>query len=318
VNTKEIIRAFLGVEPARRLAQLGADTFEKVSEIRLRADKPMLLRISGQDFAILEGSLVKMAQVNDLKRIYSPSVDDIGETLERISQYSFYAFESELQMGYITLPGGHRVGIAGQAILEAGTVRAWRHINGLNIRVAHSIKGCADSVLPHILLKAKRPLMHTMIISPPGCGKTTLLRDIVRQISDGVSGFASMTVGLVDERSEVAGCYQGRAQNDVGIRTDVLDSCPKAEGMIMLLRAMAPDVIAVDELGGEKDARAVADVLNAGVKLLCTAHGNSVDDMRKNPALAQLVNCGIFERFIVLGAPGQISGIYDMDGNYVA
>jgi len=306
----ENIRAFLGAEIARRLAGVGGRLLERASEIRLRTDKPLILRIDGRDYFVVSESFQGSQLVSMGEKAYRPSAEDIRETMERISQYSFYAFESELTLGYITLPGGHRVGVTGQAVLEDGAVRAWRYISGLNIRVARCIPGCADGVLPQILNASG--LMHTMIISPPGFGKTTLLRDIVRQISDG-----GLTVGLADERSEVAGCFRGVAQNDVGFRTDVLDGCPKALAMVMLLRAMSPDVIAVDELGGEADARAVDAVLNAGVKLLCTAHGNDVADAMANPALASLLGRGIFERFIVLNMPGKIAGVFDGGGKLI-
>jgi len=310
MDTKERIRAFLGAEPARRVAQLTPKDFETITELRLRVDKPLFARISGRDYMLTaqgKSSDTTLAA----QYAYRPSATDIAETIERISQYSFYAFETELCNGYITLPGGHRVGIAGQAVIENGTVRAWRHISSINLRVAHAVKGCADGVLENIYsgITNKPQIYHTMIISPPGAGKTTLLRDIIRQISDG-----GLTVGLVDERSEVAGCFQGIPQNDVGLRTDVLDGCPKAEGMVMLLRAMAPDVIAVDELGGGADAKAVEAVLTAGVKLLCTAHGSNLEDVMKNPTLSGLISRKIFERYVVLTAPGEAPQLFDGEG----
>jgi len=303
MDIRELLRAFLGAQLAERIMPLSANDFETITELRLRADKPVFIRLAGVDYVLTESG----KSLEDLKNAYRPTAADIAETIERISQYSFYAFEPELCMGYITLPGGHRVGIAGQAVIENGAVRAWRHISSINFRIAHAVKGCADGVLPHIYEGSK--ICHTMVISPPGCGKTTMLRDMLRQISDD-----GLTVGLVDERSEVAGSYRGIPQNDIGLRTDVLDGCPKAEGMVMLLRAMSPDVIAVDELGGKDDAAAVHAVLTAGVKLLCTAHGNDLEDVRKNPALAGLVNGGIFERYIILDAPGQVAKILDEGG----
>ena len=310
MDIKERIKTFIATEPAKRLTQLSSADFTALTELRLRADKPMFARLAGQDYVF--SSQGKSLAINN--NTYSPNATDIAETIERISQYSFYAFEPELCLGYITLPGGHRVGVAGQAVIENGTVRAWRHINSINFRIAHSIKGCADEILPFIYEKS---VMHTMIISPPGAGKTTLLRDIVRQISNGTSASQGLNIGLVDERSEVAGCFRGIPQNDVGLRTDVLDCCPKAEGMIMLLRAMSPDVIAVDELGTKNDAEAVEAVLTAGVKLICTAHGSNLDDVTRNPNLSSLINHRIFQRYIILSAPGQPPTVLDQDGVFI-
>ena len=156
-----------------------------------------------------------------------------------------------------------------------------KYISCINIRLAHQIPGCAAKVMPYI--RRKDWVAHTLIISPPRCGKTTLLRDIIRQLSNGSQGFSGLTVGVVDERSELAGCYQGIPQNDLGMRTDVLDGCPKAEGMRMLIRSMSPAVVAVDELGKEEDYKAVETVIHCGCKLIATAHGNSMEDVLSQP-----------------------------------
>ncbi|MCL1863635.1 MAG: stage III sporulation protein AA [Defluviitaleaceae bacterium] len=276
----ESIKRFLGVQVIAHLDAFGG--LENISEIRLRVDKPMILKLRGQEIP--------------MRDTFFPTAEDIRETMERISQHSFYAYEAELSAGYITLPGGHRVGVSGQVVTENGAVKTWRHISGINIRIAHAVIGCADKIMPHL----SSEIPHTMIISPPAFGKTTLLRDIVRQLSDG-----GLTIGLADERSEIAGCFRGIPQNDVGLRTDVIDGCPKAHAMIMLLRGMSPDVIAVDELGGEQDVRAVETVLNAGIKLICTVHGRDMDDVKQNPSLAALLRRNVFERFIVLEGVGK-------------
>jgi stage III sporulation protein AA len=229
-----------------------------------------------------------------------------------MSNYSLYAFEEEIKNGYITIQGGHRVGICGQAVLAEGGIKTIKHINGLNIRITHQIKGCADGVIDKI---AKPDLKHTMIISPPGCGKTTLIRDIARLLSNGDDdkNIPGYKVGIVDERSEIAGCYHGVPQNDVGIRTDILDAAPKAKGMIMLLRSMSPEVIIVDEIGRKEDSTAIDEIINSGVKLVCTVHGASLQDILKKEVLSEILRKDIFEIFIVLKygkTAGEIAGIY--------
>lgn len=220
-------------------------------------------------------------------------------TLEYISGYSLYAYEDEIRQGYISIQGGHRVGITGKVILDGDHIRGMKYISCMNIRLAHQIIGCADPVMPYI--QTKDWIAHTLIISPPRCGKTTLLRDMIRQISNGRPGISGKTTGVVDERSELAGCYQGIPQNDLGMRSDILDGCPKTEGMKMLIRSMSPSVIAVDELGKEEDFRAVEDVIHCGCKLIATAHGNSLDDIRKQPLFQKLETMRVFERYIILG-----------------
>lgn len=160
---------------------------------------------------------------------------------------------------------------------------------------------------------------HTLIVSPPRGGKTTLLRDIIRQLSNGEEKkkMPGVTVGVVDERSELAGSYQGVPQNDLGMRTDVLDGCPKAEGMEMLIRSMSPAVVAVDELGRKEDFKAVESVIHSGCKVIATAHGNSIEDVIHQPYFERLVRRRVFERYIFLDKgehAGTILGIYDRNG----
>jgi len=249
---------------------------ESLQEIRLRAEKPISVVINGREYFLdscgeitEKYNCVKILKINDLTRI-----------LNHISKYSLYAYEDELRQGFLTVPGGHRVGIVGQAVLDdREEIKTMKYINAMNIRIAHEIKGAADSVMP--FLYCGDILQNTLIISPPACGKTTLLRDIIRQVSDGNVYGKGKTVGLVDERSEIAGGYRGIPQNDVGIRTDILDSCPKVKGMMMLIRSMAPKVLAIDEVGKEQEWETLRYASYCGISLLATMHGERLKDYQK-------------------------------------
>lgn len=284
---------------------------EQLQEIRMRVGGPLLLYYGGQEYALTaEG-----AHTKNLSLGYQVSGEDIKGMLETISGYSMYAFDEELKQGFLTVPGGHRIGVAGKIIQENGQITCIRHISFLNIRLAHQVKGCADFVMDY--LWDGEVLCHTLILSPPRCGKTTLLRDIIRQISNGTGRFGGKTVGVVDERGELAGSYCGVPQNDLGIRTDVLEGCSKGEGMMMLLRTMSPQVLAVDELGSSADGYAVESVFHCGCRLLATVHGNSIDDISRIPLLSRLQKQRLFERYIVLDGcekPGRVREIFDGRG----
>lgn len=298
----------------RRILKASGTDCESLYEIRLRIGKPLFLLAPEGEILLDE----RGRRVFDWKSAYLVTEADLRETLENVSGYSLYAYEEELRQGFLTVPGGHRLGVAGRTVLSGKKVEEIRDISCVNLRLAHEKKGCADTVLPWV---CQREVAHTLIISPPRCGKTTLLRDLIRQISDGTSGRPGRTVGVVDERSEIAGCWQGVAQNDVGIRTDVLDGCPKAEGMMMLIRSMAPQVVAVDELGDCEDIHAIESVVHCGCKLLATVHGNSLEDLRQKPLFQRLMGEKIFERYLLLGYEGRagvIRKIYGQDGEVLS
>lgn len=261
--------------------------WKKLQEIRIRQGKRMSVRYQGR-LQIPEG------QERDV------TLMECKEILSQISQHSLYAFEEEIRRGYLTLPCGHRIGVVGRVVMEQGEVRTLRHITCLNIRISHEIEGCADWLMPYVLNEYQ--LYSTLIVSPPGGGKTTLLRDLIRNVSK------QFNVSLVDERSEIAGCYQGIPQRDVGPHCDVIDGCPKAIGMEMVLRSMGPDVIAVDEIGTKEDYRAMQQACVSGCSLLATMHGADVSRIREKE---------LFQRYILLGGskkPGKVIGIYNERG----
>lgn len=274
--------------------------FDNLQEIRLRAGYPIILFYKNKEHIL---------PINSSERI-------IRETLDYVSNYSLYAYENELRQGFITVEGGHRVGMAGQVLIEKGRVKNLKQISSLNIRISHEVLNCADKLFPYVT--HNKQMYHTLLISPPRCGKTTLLRDMIRQISDGNRWVKGCTVGVVDERSELAGCYHGMPQNQMGMRTDVLDGCPKAEGMLMLVRSMSPQVIAVDEIGALEDVQAIKYAMHCGCKLIATVHGESLEEIRRKPLFEQMVKEHYFERYVVLKngkQVGEIAEIYDAGGN---
>ena len=294
---------------ANNVRQLLVDAdldYDKLYEIRLRVGRPLFLTYDGGECFLRQKDTEP----------YLVTREDLKETLEYVSGYSLYAYEDEIRQGFLSVQGGHRVGVTGKVILDGNRIRGMKYISCINVRLAHEIQGCAEEVLPYI--QTREQIMHTLIVSPPRCGKTTLLRDIIRQMSNGWGNISGVTVGVVDERSELAGCYQGIPQNDLGMRTDILDGCPKAEGMIMLIRSMAPQVIAVDEIGTQEEIHAVEYAMQCGCKMLASVHGASLEEARNKPVLGELIRRKRFERYVVLKnerKPGEIQAIYDERGS---
>ena len=267
----------------------------EVSEIRMRASCPICAFIGSKECFLDHRGKV----THKIENARCITAQELKHITNHICKYSIYAYEEELQQGFLSVEGGHRIGICGQVVLDdSHHIKTIKHISSLNVRIAHEVKGGAEPILPFIYDKKK--ILNTVIVSPPGIGKTTLLRDMVRQISNGNAYGAGQNVGLIDERSELAGSFQGIAQNDVGIRTDILDRCPKNEGMLLLIRSMRPNVVAIDELGGAEEWERLTQVIHCGSSILATIHGDGLEDflMKRNTFD---FNQEIFKRCIVLG-----------------
>ncbi|MCH5185357.1 MAG: stage III sporulation protein AA [Oscillospiraceae bacterium] len=272
-----------------------------LEEVRLRLKQPITLQF-GKDmyFITPKGELTydHYSAIKAEKR-------DIDEALELITQSSVYAAEEEIRKGYITIPGGNRVGICGTAVSDNGKISFIKDINGLNYRFAREIKGVSDEIMKYICRDGD--VKSTIIISPPQCGKTTLLRDIARNISA-----MGIKVGIIDERSEIAGINGGMSSYDLGFFTDVLDGCPKDEGMIMMLRSMSPQVIITDEIGTQGDVIALLKMINSGVRIVTSIHASSRGELLRRGDMSKLT--GFFDCFITLSrreGVGTLEEVYE-------
>jgi len=291
---------------SRIVSLLDRSTLNRMEELRIRENRPLEVIYGGTySFVTAAGGLTLSAE-----QAYKPDKDDCLKLLDLLTNHSLYSFEEELRRGYITVRGGHRVGIAGRAVLDRGQVKLLRDITGFNIRLAREVRGAAEGIIRSLIDPAQGMIHHTLVVSPPQCGKTTLIRDIARILSEGAwSGNGlqgrGVKVGIVDERSEIAASVEGVPTFDVGPRTDVLDACPKAEGMMMMIRSLSPQVIIVDEIGRKQDAEAIQEAMHAGIRVVATAHGRDIEDVRRRPDLAPLFAASVFSRYVVLSGTGR-------------
>lgn len=267
-----------------------------LEEIRFRLGRPIILKFSDKDIVL----------------DYVLSTNDLSNILEKICENSIYSYQNQICNAYITIKGGHRVGLTGSVVIQDGQIVNIHNISSLNFRIAKEIKGSGNEFLKHIIDYQNNTIFNTLIVSPPGAGKTTVLRDIIRQISNGVGSFKGKIIGLIDERSEISAMYKGKPQNDIGIRTDVLENISKSIGMKMLLRSMAPEIICADEIGGTDDVQAIKYIICSGVKCIFTVHANYIEDLKQNNCVQDLLS--LFDKAILLdkSARGKIKEIYNL------
>jgi stage III sporulation protein AA len=296
-NTKEVLEI---LPPHIRNQIKDLQGLERLQELRLKVNKPMMLQMGNEEV------ITK----------YNVSIQDIKLILQHISKYSIYAYEEEIKQGYLTIKGGHRVGLCGSCVVEDNKIKTIKSLGSLNIRIGKEVEGCSNNLIP-LILKGNN-VLNTIIISPPRCGKTTLLRDIARNLSDGFKAvkLSGKKVCIIDERSEISGCYNAVPQMNVGLRTDVLDNCPKAEGIMMAIRSMSPEVIICDEIGTQKDMESILMALNSGVCLITSIHGYGIEDLYSRAVFNEIIDNHVFKRAVILSArngAGTIEYIYDFD-----
>ncbi len=263
-------------------------TIQQIEEIRLRCGVPVILNCSCGE-RNLAGSITK---------------EELQQTLNNLIKFSYYAYQDDLAKGFVTIEGGHRVGICGKAVIKEGQPSLIKEISSMNIRFTKELKGCANPLITTVI-KEGRPV-NTLIVASPGCGKTTLLRDIARILSK-----RQIKVAICDERSEIAGMYNSVPSFDLGPRTDVIDGCDKVYGIPMLIRSMAPQVIITDEIGKTEDLRAAQQCLSSGVALITSIHGSCYDDI-ENSTIGPLLKKNFFKNLIFLSksqGPGTIEEI---------
>lgn len=257
-----------------------------IEEIRIRSNGNLSFKI-GQDLITIFSNITK---------------GEMQEIFENICEKSIYSYTKQIAEGFITIKGGNRVGITGSAVIENGRVINLNYISSLNFRIARQIKDVSNSILKYVINIQNNSIFNTIIASPPGGGKTTILRDLVRKISNGMPeiNFSPKICGIVDERGEIAAMYKGVPQNDIGENSDVINNVSKSIGINMLIRSMGPQIIVCDEIGTKEDIEAIEKATLSGVKGIFTVHASTIKEIKENPNLSKLIQNKLIQKIIVL------------------
>lgn len=271
----------------------------QLEEIRFRVNMPLLMEAKGEEWYIdTERNCLKPCGCQSVpKEALIVGKEMLKELLNGLSRNSMYAYQNEMQQGFFTYQGGHRIGICGKAVSEQGKIKGVTGICYMNIRMAREYPGCAEPLIPY-LHDEKGRYLSTLIFSVPGAGKTTLLRDCIRLLSNGCGPYRGKKISIVDERGEIAGCFRGIPQKDIGMRSDVLDGGKKSEAMLFLLRSMSPQIIAMDELGGQEDYEALQQLIYSGCFILATVHASCADELTEKVQMGQWIAQKKFRRFV--------------------
>ncbi len=287
INNDTMDKGILSYMPSGLRKYMYSINLDEAYEIHMRLGRPFSIYYSdGVYFVNSAGVLTRSA--NGSVRITRAHID---EALEIASRSSLYARKNSIAEGFLTIEGGHRIGICGTGVIKDGQVDFLKDISSLNYRLSCEYRGAADMLLKRVM--TANGVLNTLIISPPGAGKTTMLRDLARSLSH-----RGVKVGIVDERSEIAAMCGGVSPFDLGDLTDVLDGVKKSDGMTMMLRSMAPEVIITDEIGRPEDIAAMKTAINSGVKIITSIHGSGVEQVQKRAELSECL--GFFELFCTL------------------
>lgn len=275
----------------------------KVNEIRLRLNKRIVVYIAGKPYYLSYEGIT-----NNPEKAIIVSREMLYNIIKRATEHSLYAVNNQLKQGFITVSGGIRIGICGEVVIENGVVQTIKNFSSINIRIAKEVKNCSLNILD-ILLQGG--FNNTLIISPPGCGKTTMIRDILWQMSERSYTY---NILLADERYEIANCFNGQPTLNVGEFTDVISGAEKGYALECGIRSMSPDILVTDELATSKDIDSIINIANSGIKLLCSVHAKDLDDLKTKPQFKSLIEQKIFKKFVVLSKArglGTIEGVFD-------